>query len=252
MESKQSWGGPPQFHTIAQQVVYYERCGAAEHNAIVCMAENDEVYAFKQCRRGSHSYGNHSELLEQQRKKGSPMFSLFEKLKSVKYALTKFYKENFSNISLRVKNAKTALVECQRMLIADPFSADLIHKEKMLVASYSHLKKIDSKYFFAKVCERQHQQVIGAIKDQQGQLHTDSPSVNQAFQNYYRHLLGTSSEVPDLDWDFISSGTTVTSDSSTDLTKDITTKEIRNAVFGMDSNSSPGLDAFSAGFFKSA
>ncbi|XP_074301022.1 uncharacterized protein LOC141632369 [Silene latifolia] len=249
---------PDWLASLPDSFALFQEAGLSDHSPLLVHVNNDR----KRMKRFSflNSWIDHPAYLATvaaawtTEKKGSPMFSLFEKLKSVKYALTKFHKENFNNISLRVKNAKTALVECQRMLIADPFSADLIHKEKMLLASYSHLKESELKILYqrAKVSERQHQQVIGAIKDQKGQLHTDFPSVNQAFQNYYQHLLGTSFEVADLDWDFISSGTTVTSYGSTDLTKDITTKEIRNVVFRMDSNSNPGLDGFSAGFFKSA
>ncbi|XP_074271271.1 uncharacterized protein LOC141595200 [Silene latifolia] len=117
---------------------------------------------------------------------------------------------------------KSVAPYCQRKLISDPFSAALIHQERVLVASYSHLMETErsilyqrakvknmqhsdcsSKYFFAMVFERHNQQVIGAIKDQHGQLHTDPPSINQAFQDYYQHLLGTSSDVADLDWDFV-------------------------------------------------
>ncbi|XP_074290425.1 uncharacterized protein LOC141617144 [Silene latifolia] len=58
LESRQSWDSPPQFHTMTQQVVYCERCGAAGHNAVICLAENDEVYAFKQRRQARHSFAH--------------------------------------------------------------------------------------------------------------------------------------------------------------------------------------------------
>ncbi|XP_074293205.1 uncharacterized protein LOC141620164 [Silene latifolia] len=36
---------------MARQVVYFERCGTARHGAVICLAGNDEVYAFKQRRQ---------------------------------------------------------------------------------------------------------------------------------------------------------------------------------------------------------
>ncbi|XP_074299592.1 uncharacterized protein LOC141630726 [Silene latifolia] len=173
-------------------------------------------------------------------KKGSLMYCLFEKLKNVKHALTQFHKQHFSSISLKIQSAKNALVECQKHLSSNPFSAALIQKEKQLIASYSKLREIET-----------HQQVIGAINDKYGQLHIGFFPVSNAFREYYQDFLGKSSHVTALDTDVLSAGAQVAPSDSINLLKDITTDEIRDALFGMDSNSSPGVDGFSAGFFKS-
>ncbi|XP_074299896.1 uncharacterized protein LOC141631074 [Silene latifolia] len=55
-----------------------------------------------------------------------------------------------------------------------------------------------------------------------------------------------------LRYDFISQGAVVTPSDRQSLIREISPTEIRDALFSMDSNSSPGIDGFSAGFFKLA
>ncbi|XP_074276943.1 uncharacterized protein LOC141600598 [Silene latifolia] len=147
------------------------------------------------------------------------------------------------NISQRVQSAKNALMECQQKLASNPFSDILIQEERLLIADYSKLKDHEfsilsqrakikdihdsdcsSKYFFVKISERTNQQ----------------------------DLLGHNSPTTPLDTTFISSGAVVNSSDSHFLIREISPTEIRDALFSMDSNSSPGIDGFSAGFFKSA
>ncbi|XP_074283365.1 uncharacterized protein LOC141607914 [Silene latifolia] len=109
-----------------------------------------------------------------------------------------------------------------------------------------------SKYFFAKISERTHQQVIGGIYDHHGKLHMGFSSVSAAFNQYYQDLQGHSSTTTPLDTDFISSGAMVNSSDSHLLIREISLAEIRDALFSMDSNSSPGIDGFSAGMSKQA
>ncbi|XP_074313958.1 uncharacterized protein LOC141649160 [Silene latifolia] len=108
-------------------------------------------------------------------KQGSPMFSFFDKLKSVKKALYVLHKTDFANISLRFKQAKASLVDCQARLLQEPLSATLIQEEKSKLLDYTTLKDTElnilsqraktkhiqgagccSKYFFAKISERRH------------------------------------------------------------------------------------------------
>ncbi|XP_074271485.1 uncharacterized protein LOC141595419 [Silene latifolia] len=161
-------------------------------------------------------------------KLGSPMFCFFEKLKSVKHALSKLHKENYNNMSKRVLDSKTKLLDCQRQLHQDPFSPSLILEEKNCVKEYSKLKGIElnilqqrinikhiqlsdsnSKYFFAKVAERQQQQIIGDIHNKDGNLHQGLDQVALAFQSYYQSLLGQATAVEGLDVGIFSQGARV-------------------------------------------
>ncbi|XP_074283051.1 uncharacterized protein LOC141607600 [Silene latifolia] len=95
------------------------------------------------------------------------------------------------------------------------------------------LSDCGTQYFHTKIAERQHQQVIGIIQDKNGVSHQGIDNVALAFQHYYQSLLGQETDVDS-------------------LITNISYDEIKDAIFGMDSNSSPGVDGFSAGFFKSA
>ncbi|KAH9605157.1 hypothetical protein KSS87_021162, partial [Heliosperma pusillum] len=142
-------------------------------------------------------------------KKGSPVFYFFEKLKSVKHALTKLHREDYSNLSLKVKYAKENITAFQAKLLQDPVSELLINEEKLKIKKFTsltlknaginmlnqrakikHIQESDcsSKYFFAKIYARRHQQYVGAIQDIHGNLRTDPDSVKHAFQNYYKDL----------------------------------------------------------------
>ncbi|XP_074290429.1 uncharacterized protein LOC141617147 [Silene latifolia] len=90
-------------------------------------------------------------------------------------------------------------------------------------AKLRHVQQGDSctKYFFAKINERKHQQVIGVVKDMKGVLQEGLDKVSLAFQEYYFSLLACF-------------------------------QEIKYAVFGIDSESSPEIDGFSSGFYKSS
>ncbi|XP_074265659.1 uncharacterized protein LOC141588103 [Silene latifolia] len=74
---------------------------------------------------------------------GSPMFCLFEKLKSVKHAFSNLHSKEYSNISLRAKEAKTHLLHCQQHLQSDPFSAALIREEKKWIIDSNSSPEVD-------------------------------------------------------------------------------------------------------------
>ncbi|XP_074298706.1 uncharacterized protein LOC141629630 [Silene latifolia] len=253
---------------------HFQEPGLSDHSPVLVHVSQDKKvvkrFSFMNC------WVDHPDYIQTVKdawispKKGSPMYYFFEKLKSVNHALTHFHKQHLSNISHRVQSAKIALVECQKNLASNPFSTALIQEERHLIASYSKLREHEfsilsqrakikdiqdsdcsSKYFFAKISERTHQQVIGAINDKHGHLHMGFLPVSKAFQDYYQDLLGQSSPVTALDTAFISAGVVVTPSDSLLLTREITPTKIRDALFSMDSNSSLGIDGFSAGFFKS-
>ncbi|XP_074290961.1 uncharacterized protein LOC141617692 [Silene latifolia] len=249
--------------------------GISDHSPILVQVSHDQKvakrFSFLTSWAGHPDYLHTVKTAWETLLQGSPMYCFFQKLKSVKHALTHFHKQHFSNISQRVQTAKDALVECQHNLASNPFSDSLIQEERLLIAEYTKLKDHEfsilsqrakirdiqdsdcsSKYFFAKISERTHQQVIGGIHDHHGKLHMGFSSVSAAFNQYYQDLLGHSSTTTPLDTDFISSGAVVNSSDSHFLIREISPAEIRDALFSMDSNSGPGIDGFSAGFFKSA
>ncbi|XP_074293358.1 uncharacterized protein LOC141620364 [Silene latifolia] len=181
--------------SLPDSFALFQEAGISDHSPILVYVSHDS----KKVKRFSflNSWIDHPAYFAtvaaawNAEKTGSHMFSLFEKLKSVRVALTKFHKENFNNISLREKDLVASYCRLKETELS------ILHQQaKVKNIQYSDCS---SKYFFVKVSERQTQQIIGAIRDQHRQLHTDPPSINQAFQDYYHHLLGTSSAVVDLD-----------------------------------------------------
>ncbi|XP_074288580.1 uncharacterized protein LOC141613735 [Silene latifolia] len=166
--------------------------------------------------------------------------------------------------------AKEDLLHCQAQLVKDPFSASLIMEEKTLLQKFTSLKTAElkclsqrakikhiqyadcsSKYFFAKLFQRRNQQQIGIIKDINGDSCTGRKDISLPFQTYYQELLGKCRQVKALDPNLFLHSPTLSSSVGILLTSPLTLKEIKDVVFSLDSNSSPGIDGFSAGFFKS-
>ncbi|XP_074266962.1 uncharacterized protein LOC141590257 [Silene latifolia] len=116
--------------SLPDSFALFQEAGISDHSPVLVHVSHDTYFATIAAAWNAE-------------KTGSPMFSLFEKLKSVRVAHTKFHKENFDNISLCVKTATETLLDCQRKLISDPFSDVLIHQEKELVASYCRLKETE-------------------------------------------------------------------------------------------------------------
>ncbi|XP_074300977.1 uncharacterized protein LOC141632320 [Silene latifolia] len=189
---------------------HFQEPGISDHSPVLVQVSHDKKVA----KRFSflNSWVGHPDYLQTIKAawstplQGSPMYCFFQKLKSVKHALTHFHKQHFSNISQRVQSAKDAL--------------------------------------------RTQQQVIGGIHDHNGKLHMGFSSVSTAFNQYYQDLLGHSSPTTPLDTAFISSGAVVNSSDSHFPIREISPSEIRDALFSMDSNSSPGIDGFSIGMSK--
>ncbi|XP_074299579.1 uncharacterized protein LOC141630710 [Silene latifolia] len=134
---------------------------------------------------------------------GTPMHIMFSKLKALKKELITLHKDHFSNLNIRVQNARSALINCQVALQENPLSAGLLAREKLLLdelcalnkdelsslhqRAKEHSLKLDdccSEYVFARVTERMAQQNIGVIEDQNGRIHFGLNNVAKAFVDY--------------------------------------------------------------------
>ncbi|XP_074305083.1 uncharacterized protein LOC141640020 [Silene latifolia] len=168
----------------------------------------------------------------------------------------------------KVKTARQQLKDVQANLLTDPFSPTLILEEKLAVKEFTRLKSIEhsilqqrakithlqqtdtnSKFFFAKIAERRHQQFIGSIKDTNGLIYSGQEGVTHAFQDYFSALLGSNQPVSVLDADLLRQDGCVLPTDHTNLLRDVTQLEIKEAVFSIDSNSSPGINGNISGFF---
>ncbi|KAK9689166.1 hypothetical protein RND81_09G040100 [Saponaria officinalis] len=201
---------------------------------------------------------------------GAPMYKLFAKLKRVKHALGGLHRAYYANMSVRVALAHENLLTCQVDLLRTPLDPTAFHNVSVAIQAYvklkeaelsmlaqrakgHHIKLSDSNtsYFYAAVATRKQQSFIGSIVDRHGQLHSSPDGVASAFTDYYQFLLGSSASVS-IPEPSVFYGVGVSDVQALSLTATITSVEIKNALFGMGSNKSPGLDGFSSEFFKAS
>ncbi|XP_074305736.1 uncharacterized protein LOC141640956 [Silene latifolia] len=201
---------------------------------------------------------------------GNSMHRLMAKLKNTKKSLSALHLAHFSNISTRVKLKQAELNQCFLDLQQSPLSKDLILKEKIASHELWALKEAEtkiliqkakvhdiehndscSKFFFAKIKERQQSQYIGEIQDIHGSLLSGLHDVGEAFVDYYQQLLGSSAVHP-IDPSFIPNGQCLSDLDQATLIAPISRTEIQSALFSIHSSKSPGIDGFSSGFFKAA
>ncbi|XP_074300949.1 uncharacterized protein LOC141632289 [Silene latifolia] len=152
-----------------------------------------------------------------------------------------------------------------------PGDLNLLAKENSLLARFKILKSAEIKmlhqrakiqdiklndcptsYFFAKMAKRRQQGIAGQICDHHGVLVQGVDKVNYAFSDYYSDFLGKAQPVQALDKELIAKGACLSSEDHLSLCAHVTPLEIKNALFSIGDNKSPGHDGFSARFFKTA
>lgn len=134
----------------------------------------------------------------------------------------------------------------------------LVNSELLLFrqkAKSEQLQKDDlnTKYFHAKVKEKNAKQCINSILTEQGEVINEEPEIAEAFLQYYHGLLGTSDAgLEPVDVSVIESGPVLNDMQKVDLLKPVTEAEVRDVVFSIDNTKSTRLDGFSSDFFKTA
>ncbi|XP_074278717.1 uncharacterized protein LOC141602313 [Silene latifolia] len=196
--------------------------------------------------------------------KGNHIFRLFTKMKNVRRSLISLHKTHYTGITQKVIAAREALETSQRLLQGSPLDPFLLAQEEELLARYLILRKTErssllqrakiqdikykdapTSYFFSRIAARKHQTLIGKIQDMNGNIREGIQETNAAFVEYYTWLLGQRKTTTSLDT-VILDGPIVPESAWESLCKDIDDKEIKSALFSMDSNKSPSQDGFSA------
>ncbi|KAK9704781.1 hypothetical protein RND81_07G010500 [Saponaria officinalis] len=202
--------------------------------------------------------------------RGTKIYSLFQKLKAIKGALRELHKGSYSHISARVAAARDELFRTQQLLHSQPDDYDLMQQEASDLHHFLQLQKAElsfsqqrakirniqlndegSSYFYAKIKERVSKNKIVSISYNDC-VATNDTSIGEAFVAYYTNLLGVEQHVEDF-------GQLNIEGARLDDNKHallllllpITDSEIKDALFGIDDDKAPGIDGFSAGFFKS-
>ncbi|XP_028068678.1 uncharacterized protein LOC114271244 [Camellia sinensis] len=148
--------------------------------------------------------------------KGSPMFRVCQKLRTLKPILKNLNKKEFSDISTRVSHAKDQLVSAQIKLDKDPLNGDLQTHERVAYAK-------NSKFFFRTIKGNINKGRIQSVVLNDGVRMPKSEEICATFVNSFTDLFGK---------------------------LEVSDKEIINAFNSLKPNKAPGPDGYSAGFFK--
>ncbi|GJY29596.1 RNA-directed DNA polymerase, eukaryota, reverse transcriptase zinc-binding domain protein [Tanacetum coccineum] len=198
--------------------------------------------------------------------RGFHMFRVVKKLKSLKKPLRKLLYDK-GNLHDNVNKLRIEMERVQTDLDLDPSNHDLRDEEAVYVRAFTealimeerflkqkakvewlNVRDFNSAYFHKSVKRRTSRNRIDVVTDLSGDLITGD-GVPAAFVSYYEAFLGQQgiTSLFDLHNLFF---TKLDSDQALDMIKNVTAKEVKEAIFSMGNDKSPGPDGYTACFFK--
>ncbi|XP_011101901.1 uncharacterized protein LOC105179939 [Sesamum indicum] len=177
------------------------------------------------------------------------------------------------DLSLNVQQAKEFLATTQELLAHDRHDETLLlleHCCKIVLmkavkleqsmlrqrAKMQWLKEGDqcSRIFFRKVATRRATKQIFQIKGPDDNMINDQEDIVAEFVRYFETLLGGEHREWELNIEHLRSRAThvLTEEEGDMLVSSITRDEVKEAFFGIEEDKAPGLDGYSAGFYKVA
>ncbi|GJU34638.1 uncharacterized protein Tco_1182992 [Tanacetum coccineum] len=199
---------------------------------------------------------------------GYDMFRVVKKLKALKKPLWNILKEK-GNLHEKVKHLRFELDEIQRALDRDPsniylheeeaaylnaFNDALIEEERFLKqrAKIEWLRVGDSNsaYFHKCVKSRASRSQIDRVVDMNGYCY-DNANIHEAFISHFTNFLGQSATVTNLNVQDLFSNR-LSSNQAEYMARQVSNEEIKEAIFSMGDDKSPGPDGYTATFFKGA
>ncbi|KAL2899643.1 hypothetical protein RDABS01_024725 [Bienertia sinuspersici] len=110
----------------------------------------------------------------------------------------------------------------------------------------------NSKIFYKSLKARSSRNTINSLMDGRGNWIEDMDGVTEAFTKFYRTLLTGEEHRTQLIPEVVHLGAILTEQHKQLLNYDFTDKEIKQAMFSIPSNKTPGLDGYNSQFFKTA
>lgn len=205
--------------------------------------------------------------------RGSPMFQLCTKLKSLKRKLKELNNLHFSDIQGRVMQAKARMDSLQRQIQDNPTDPYLCAEEVVAVKNYGDLCRAEesflrqksrvqwlnlgdqnTEFFFRMVKSRQGRNKIVSIVKEDGSRVDNPTEIKDEIVRFFQNLLSSTPRPTPIDMDLLDRVMTrkVSTSQCFDLVKEVSDEEIKEVFFSLKDNKSPGLDGFNALFFKRA
>ncbi|XP_062100181.1 uncharacterized protein LOC133806062 [Humulus lupulus] len=106
----------------------------------------------------------------------------------------------------------------------------------------------NTKFFHASANKRRRRNQIVALKDDEGVLRDWDNGLGTVMVDYFKHLFSASST----DWHSVTEciSASISEDVNMDLVRPIESEEVKQALFQMHPDKSPGPDGFSPGFYQ--
>ncbi|KAL2904979.1 LINE-1 retrotransposable element ORF2 protein [Bienertia sinuspersici] len=174
--------------------------------------------------------------------RGTVMYKIVQKLKRVKASMKELNKQGFNNMQAEDSKRYQEMVGIQEKLHRDPLNAALMEEEKEATHQYHLAHKKYIQYL---------KQKAKAIKDRSGQLKDSLEGIQSAFVDYYSDLLGW--KLGDRDavkTDIVNRGPVLTEEQKKRMTLPFSRREVKEAIFSIHGDKSPGLDGFGTHFYK--
>ncbi|XP_055821385.1 uncharacterized protein LOC129889933 [Solanum dulcamara] len=197
------------------------------------------------------------------------MANIWAKLKALKKILKTVNKEEFQNISTRITEGRLELIQTQKQ-INQQCTDELLNKESQALmniekwnlveesalrqksrAKWIKLGDNNNKYFSAMIKERTNKKMMLELTSLNRISLKTPATIKEEVTQFYKALMGSSStELQVVDKKTMRRGATITYEQGAELCRDITDKEIWNALASIGDDISPGVDGYNAYFYK--
>ncbi|XP_074265051.1 uncharacterized protein LOC141587467 [Silene latifolia] len=180
---------------------------------------------------------------------GTKMFSIIKKLKALKPALKSLNKCCFSDIENSTTIATVALENIQKLLVENPGDIvllqqemDMAHDLKELISArdsfliqkakvqWSLEGDLNTNYFHHAIKKRIYLNKVFQIEDMNGGPCTDGDSIQAAFLEYYKSLMGSQTETEKVNLTVVRQGACCIAEHWNILNKPVTVEEINATI----------------------
>ncbi|GJS82598.1 retrovirus-related pol polyprotein from transposon TNT 1-94 [Tanacetum coccineum] len=196
------------------------------------------------------------------------MYNVVKKIRNLKKPFRKLLYEN-GNIHKNVDVPRVELDRVQTDLDQDPNNISLRDEEATYVIAYSDalllqerflrqkakiqwLKEgdLNSAFFHKTVKSKVNRSRINVVANSDGTIFKND-QVSKAFIDHYEVFLGQPSFTQDLNIDDLF-GTKLDENDALNMIRNVSSSEVKEAIFSMGNDKSPGPDGYTAAFFKDA
>ncbi|KAL4291160.1 hypothetical protein GQ457_14G012080 [Hibiscus cannabinus] len=204
----------------------------------------------------------------------NPMTTLFLKLKRLKGPLKQLNSEQYGNISLRARERADALEKLQVEFLSDSDNVGLLNRVKTATLDlqealrdeesfYRQKSRVlwiqegdqNTKFFHTMVAAKQNRHTIRHLRSNDGRILEDFEDIVVEAVGFYKRLIGSSnSDISGCSVDLLKELLQVSfsDEAKTELSKQVSVAEIKQAMFDQNWDKAPGPDGYTSTFFKSA